>query len=511
MISARRFLVPILLALPVLAACGIALYLADGNLACEWRHNVVRNWEQYGFLTLKGKLVTNVGGYEALTKPEVYPGHRPACLYPAFFVKQLFAWTGAGNMAFYLVLSLAVLLSTWSLLGQNRVAWVVGAAAILCPGHTYYLPALDPNTIPVMIGLPFAAILLPQIVKPSLSPLALVGLLLLFAAYTALNWTTVFVHGMVLAYLLVARQVPMRRVGLYIALAGVNVLLVGVLSVLQKVGGGATYKASFLDFLGCYAWGAGGYGTYLTTGRAAMRLLFVGTAGMLPLILVCAYLLIHRRKSNPAGVWLSFLPLAVGVIGVGVMRNFFGHHPWIAACVFLVGLVLSIGLVVQAQAETSTAKEPPAGAANWMLAAFLAGCFVYAAAVTVMARTQNSQGQALVALLRTHTARSDTIVLVDADALLVKHAITIAEFADRRVVVVPDLSALEPGGSRAFLVSTSSTLQLPLAGQTSQPALASWPLVQKLLAFYSTQVSRRMAGNQGLRPGTCYLYQARPL
>jgi hypothetical protein len=50
MISARRLLVPILLVLPVLAACGIALCLADGSLACKWCHNLVRNWKQYGFL-----------------------------------------------------------------------------------------------------------------------------------------------------------------------------------------------------------------------------------------------------------------------------------------------------------------------------------------------------------------------------------------------------------------------------------------------------------------------------
>jgi hypothetical protein len=47
-------------------------YLAGGDPATGWSNNAVQNWEQYGFLKLKAKLVINPGGYEALTKPEVY-------------------------------------------------------------------------------------------------------------------------------------------------------------------------------------------------------------------------------------------------------------------------------------------------------------------------------------------------------------------------------------------------------------------------------------------------------
>ena len=58
-----------------LTASGVLFYLADGNLDLGQYKNVMRNWEQYGLFTLKGKLVTNAGGFEALAKPEVYPGH----------------------------------------------------------------------------------------------------------------------------------------------------------------------------------------------------------------------------------------------------------------------------------------------------------------------------------------------------------------------------------------------------------------------------------------------------
>ena len=125
------FILVMLLALP---ASGIMLYLADDNLACGWTNNVVRNWEQYGLWRLKGKLVMNPGGYEALTRPEVYKGHRAAFLYPVFLIKRLFAWTGAGTLAYHIALSLTLLFSTWFLLGKSRIGWLAGAAAILCPG-----------------------------------------------------------------------------------------------------------------------------------------------------------------------------------------------------------------------------------------------------------------------------------------------------------------------------------------------------------------------------------------
>jgi hypothetical protein len=499
----NRLPLAILMVLLMLTASGILFYLADGNLACGWPNNVVRNWEQYGFLRLKGKLVMNSGGYEALTKPSVYAGHRAASLYPVFLARQLFAWTGAGTLAFHVLLSLALLLSTWFLLGRSRVAWVAGAAAILCPGYACYQTTLDPNTISVLMGLPFAAIVLPRLVKPAMSPWEFGLLLLAIAAYTTLNWTTAFVHGMLLVYVVVARNIPRRWVGLYIALAAVSTLLIGGMSVLEKREG----HASFSDFLGGYAWGSGGYGTFLTVDRAAVRLLFVATAGLLPLLLVCGYLLARHRTSSRRRRWFAFSPLAVGILGVGVLRNYFGHHPWMAAPVFLVGLVLSMGLVVQTGQAAPTVGEMQARGKILGPAAFLGGCFAYGAVVVVMSSLQNWEAQALVALLRAHTARSDTIVMAETDAMLVEHSGTISEYADRRVLVVPDLSRFDGSGSRAFLLSPSGELRLPLVARTLEPALASWPLVERMLGLYSKSVARRMPGNRGLRPGTCYLYE----
>src|SRR5262245_1544212 len=91
-------LLSLVLLLP--AANVILHYFADNNLSHGWPSNVVRNWEQFGFGALKGKLVINPGGYEALTRPDVYAGHRPASLYPIYLGKQLGFGTNADTIPF---------------------------------------------------------------------------------------------------------------------------------------------------------------------------------------------------------------------------------------------------------------------------------------------------------------------------------------------------------------------------------------------------------------------------
>ncbi|HOX58610.1 MAG TPA: hypothetical protein P5205_15965 [Candidatus Paceibacterota bacterium] len=495
-----RFILPLLLAM---AASGIMFYMADGNLASGNMHNAVRNWEQYGLLTLKGKMVTNPGGYEALTKPQVYKGHRAASLYPVFLIKRLFVWTGAGTLAVHVVLSLTLLLSTWFLLGKSRHVWLTGVAAILCPGYIHDQTYLDPNVIALLLGLPFAAIILPLLARPALPPAALAALLLTIAVYTALNWTTAFVHGILLAYLVAARQISTRRVWLYAAAAGISLILVAGVSVLDKQRGYATFS----DFLGHYLWGSAGYGAYLTTDRAVVRLLFVGGAGLLPLLLVYAYFLARRAKCKPQRPWIVYLPLGAAILGVFVMRNYFGTVPWMAAAAFLAALILSMRLVMEQQKETFAESELRAGGRLLMPVTFLAGCFVYASAVTILASLHDAEARSLVTMVRNHTARSDTIVLEDTDPKLTGMANGVADITDRRVVVLNSLPAGEHLGARAFLLSSSGEAKLPLVAATSQPALISWPLVRKLLACYSTKVARRLPGDQGLKPGTCYLYE----
>ena len=54
--------------------CSVLLfcYLIDDGLGIGWPQNVLRNWEEYGFLNLGGKLVTNAGGFDITNHPEIY-------------------------------------------------------------------------------------------------------------------------------------------------------------------------------------------------------------------------------------------------------------------------------------------------------------------------------------------------------------------------------------------------------------------------------------------------------
>ena len=80
-------------------------------------------------------------------------------------------------------------------------------------------------------------------------------------------------------------DVQSRRGGAFRAIGLGLAGLVVALSLVQKFGGahGTGSGASLRDIVAGYGWGSTGYGTWLSTGKAAVRLLFVSVAGLLPL------------------------------------------------------------------------------------------------------------------------------------------------------------------------------------------------------------------------------------
>jgi hypothetical protein len=496
----------VLASLILLGAITALYYLAGQDATGSWTTNAVRNWDQYGLWKLHGKMVVNPGGYEALTRPEAYKGHRATSLYPVFAIERLFAWTGLGILSFHLAFTLAVFLATGFLLGRTRLAWIAAAVTALCPGYTLYPAQHDPNAIALYAVLPFAALALPILTKDTFSPARGMVLALLVLGYTLLNWTTVFGHAMMGACLLVDRRVSKQRLLLYAVISGLSIALVGGMAVFDKTHyqaptGQTAPPQSAKHFLASYTWGTTGYGTDMTTVKAVVRLSCVNLMGLLPLILVCTYAALRDRGTPQRFSWAACLPFGVAILGIASMRNYFGHHPWMAAPMLLPGLVLSLRLMTNQPTDSPTVQAPAAAPIRYRPAApvvFVAACFAYALLIVAVHRVYHTESLEFAALVREHTGRGDTIVLIKSlNGGMASETVTIGENTDRRVVVLDDLSEPRDVGSNAFVVATSDLKEtLPLVATSAPPLLLSSPMVQHAMTWYATKIARRSAWDQ---------------
>src|SRR5437773_7995719 len=167
-----------------------------------------------------------------------------------------------------------------------------------------------------------------------------------------------------MAGILVAPSITFRRMALYVGLAGGSALLVVAFSVIQKYG----QSTSLTHFLAGYAWGNIGYGQGLTTGRAIVRLATVNTLGLFPLLLLCVYVMIKRPRAAHSQKWLCVLPLLTTILGIGALRNYFGHHPWMAGPFLLVGVVLSFWVWIDPPRPEKRMKDAKPAAREGFLA-----------------------------------------------------------------------------------------------------------------------------------------------
>lgn len=498
---------------------GIAFLYDLGGHSQEscWSESALHNWDQYGIGTLKGKIVVNPGGFEVLDKPEIYQGHRASSLYPVYFFVHFFSWTGDGLVVFQLVFSLVLFVSVGRLLGKTETAWVVAAATVLCPGYTLYPAQGDPNSIALYMALPFATLLLPLLAKSSLSAGAVAMLAILTLAYTSLNWTIAFGQGMIIACLFAARIISKRRLALYMALAGAGVLLVAGASVADKLRAvpGTGENRGVMDLLGGYAWGTGGYGVGLTTGKAIVRIAFANLLGLLPLVLSCGYFAVRRWKVDGAFPWRALLPLGTAILGVASLRNYFGHHPWMAAPMLIPGMVLTLHLLLRAKAQGQDPSRAPSRAVRGQGMkgmALLLGCFFYALVIVGADRAYHAEMYELTGLVLAHTTRSDTLVLAESlSSSMAVQTKSISVRTDRRVIVVPDLTAQTDVKDRLILISPVKLAgSLPLIATSTQPAIMKWAFVRELFDWYARRIARRNPQDHHFdytTGGQFYLYQ----
>lgn len=500
----------ILCLLFILAGFGWLQYLVDDGLGTGWPHTVVRNWQQFGFFNLHGRLVTNSGGFEALSNPVIYKGMSPVSLYPAFFATQIFGWTGLGTLSFHILLALATFWAIWDLLGRNLFAWLTAAVVILSPGYFRWLDILDPNDITVVLGLPYIAIVIAILKRPEAGPATTAGLLLLTVAFISLNWTTAWVLGPCSLLLLGLPYIKRREAFLFIASVGTGSVLFVVFSVLVKTGHAQAGSGNFVQFLRGYTWGDVGYGSGLTTTRAFTRLAFTNLVALLSVFLLAGWVLIKYFRRGEARSWFALSPFGLILVEIAFMRNYFGHHPWMAAPLLIVGVVFSL-VLLRSRPENSGAAPATPAPKMWLPVVLLV-CFIYGLMVVEFFRANGPEGRVLLQLVRQHTQRQECIVIIkslDPETALI--AGRLGESFDRRTLVVDDLDHL-PADIDGMVILSARPAEngLHLRAQTtaSKATMERW--LAKSADWFNHNIARRQPGDRMEVAGAYFLYDLKP-
>jgi hypothetical protein len=263
---------------------------------------------------------------------------------------------------------------------------------LLLPGYLRWQKILDPNTVPVLLSVPYITIILSILRRPQFGFASLAGVFALTLCFTSLNWSAGWVYGPCALLLWFLPTVEKRRTIFFIVLFGLSCAFLGVISMMSKAGNGGAGSANLLQFLLSYTWGNSGYGLNLTTGKAMLRLAFVNGVGLLPLLLIFGYI-IGERVRRRQRLWPFVSPLALAVMEVVIMRNYFALHPWMAAPVLLVGLIFSLTLLRTDDVMGAGSADLQAGI-NWQAAfgavtIFLC-CFAYGLGVLFFFRANES-------------------------------------------------------------------------------------------------------------------------
>ncbi len=501
----------ILFSIGVAAVMAGLMHLIDDGWGPSWAYNVLRNWQEFGIFSLHGQMISNPAGFGVPEHAEIYKGMSPVCLYPVYFVTQFFGWSGLGTDAFYILFGLATFWGIWHLLGQNNFALAIAAAAILCPGYMRYQRELDPNAISVLPVIPYAAVVLTVLRRPKLSPMLLTALFLLTLGFASLNWTTAWVCGPCILLLFGMPGINRRTLLLFIGILGTCVALTVVASLIAKSGGGQSgiNLSNPLQVIRTYMSGSIGYGQGMTWGKAFVRLAFVNAVGLFPLWLVLIYISARRIRSGDGLSWIQFAPLILTILELGVMRNYFGHHPWMSCPVIFVGMIFSLALLQVAPAPDEKTKKTRIDVPFKFTVAATFPCILYGLAVLIFLRTNENNSLSLLGLVRAHTQRSDIIVVVkNSDPDTAKVAGRLDEILDRRVIVLDDFKDLVGEKNHSVILSAlklddSFTL-------VAQSSAHSQQWLSEVANWFNHSVARRNPGDRLELADAYYLYELKP-
>jgi hypothetical protein len=501
-----------IIALPIVIACAaLLLFLVDDGFEIGHWHNTLRNWKEFGIFELHGQLVTNPGGFEATTQPEIHKGMSPISLYPAYAVTKLLGWTGLGTLSFHILLALFVIWATWKLLRQDNFAFVVAAVTVLSPAYFYWQKMiLDPNIMPLLLSLPYITVIVAILKTPKLSYTRLAGLFALTLCFTSINWTTAWVYGPCALLLWFLPDIGRRKTILFVALAGISCGLLVVGSVASRA---SANGVGFVQFIQSYTWENVGYGLNLTSGKALLRLTFVNGVALLPLLPLFGWT-IWRQFRGWRHSCCCISPVALALIEVVIMRNYFAHHPWLPSPLLLVSVILSLVLFHTDHVIGAGAAIPPA-TTRWqtpIAATTIILCaFVYGLGVLFFVRGNQTDILSLVSLIRHATQRSALVVVVqNVDPLTAQVAARFPDFLDRHVMVVRDLKDVPQADHVVILSAVPINVGLKLIAQSnnSESKWSSWQA--KGISWFNNYIARRQSGDRLDVAVKYFLYDAAP-
>ncbi len=497
----------VILVVLILAAASWLTTLVDDGLGLVWPYNVARNWEQFGFFNLHGKLVYNPGGYQVETQPQIYAGHRATALYPFFLTQKFFPWRGAANL--YYALGVAVVFwSIWQLLGRTDTAFWLAGIAVLTPGYLRWQTSLDPNLVAVLAGFPFCVAAIRLLQRERLGLLQISLLLPLIVLYSAVNWSTVFVQAMLFATLLLLRDVPWKNFFVYLLLSAVSASIIVATSVIDKMTSGHHGPSGgFSQLYEGYGWGNAGYGLGVSTKTDFLRLLFVNFIGLLPVIIFLGRELWRGRMRDSGRPDLfCVLPLLAAIFPVVLLRNYFGHHPWMSCNFILLGMILSFVAWKSTRPATDTAVKTEVKPA-WLWTAF-GMVFAYGFVVLLFYHIHNEQELDLMKLIRLNTPRSATILITrDSDPALADIDDRLPELFDRHIEVLKNISDKGAGMTNKYWLTAVPGKRDGYQMVADNGKSEEWPLFKEMLGWYSRAIARRRPGDKMDFAAQYYLYQ----
>jgi hypothetical protein len=492
----------------IFVALGSALLYLSAPLSLKqglWTHEVLENWNDYGLWNLKGKLVTNPGGADVLTKPKSYAGHSPVIFYLAFVVRKI---AGAfGGVTFFVLLTLSIAVSIFFLLGRDAFALLAACTSVLSMGYARTTIILDPVPIPVSLGIPYSLFVIKVLGRERLSVLSWMSLASVTAGYAILNWTTAFLFAALAGFLFVWLKGRVGRWLGFVFTAGLGAVAIGGFLYLQKAGSGASGGQSFYNL---YLFGPIGYdGSPMTWTRAGIRLASATVIGLFPLLLVHAWQLYRCATQRGLACLSSLLPVLFAIIAVCGMRNYFAHHQWMAPPVLMTSIVLSMRLL-----KTPTFNHSLLDAATRLRLrsadfAIVGASLAYACLIAV-ASGANIQQDDFIQLIKNNSSRSDFIAFSAArDPWIAANKIRLEEACDRKFVELNRDRPLRPPVQH-LLTAVEYPAPAKWKARSSSAPGTGQPIVEKLLTFYRTYIAARKPGDRMEIP-TFYLYDASEL